>query len=229
MPALNFDSWDWRGAEEDYRRAITLNPNNAGAHDALGWLLDDIGRLEEGWKESQLAQQLDPNHNHLYYALYKRREYDRAIKLNLTMLESDPNSGYLHSQLYESYSAKGMYKEAVQHLEQVVILFGFPEEAPNLRRAFAASGYAGAMREWAKELERLYASNQVFMPVNLAATYAALGDKDRAFYWLKEGYKHRGRSSAGVDMADLKVYRGLDPLRSDPRFVDLVRRMGLPP
>jgi serine/threonine protein kinase/Tfp pilus assembly protein PilF len=226
---VRFDSWDWRGAEESYRRAIALNPNNAVAHEYLGDLLDDIGRLEEGWSEYQLAQQLDPNHNHLHYALYKRREYDRAIQLNLTMLESDPNNGYLHHQLYESYSAKGMYKEAVQQLEQAAILFGLPEEAPNLRRAFALSGYAGAMREWAKELEHLHATKQAFLPVNLAVTYAALGDKDRAFYWLEEGYKHRGQSSAGTDFSDLRVYRGLDPLRSDPRFADLLRRMGLPP
>ena len=226
---VRYASWDWRRAEESYRRAITLNPNNAGAHDDLSEILDDIGRLEEGWKESQIAQQLDPNHNHLYCALYHRGEYDRAIQFNLTMLESDPNSGYLHHQLYEAYAAKGMYKESVQHLEQVVILFGFPEEAPRLRRAFAASGYAGAMREWAKELEHLQATKQLFMPVNLAATYAALGDKDRAFFWLEEGYKRRGNYGAGVPLAELKVYRGLDPLRSDPRFADLLRRVGLPP
>jgi TolB-like protein len=167
LGGVRYDSWDWRGAEEGYRRAITLNPNNADADEFLGCLLDDIGRLEEGWKESQIAQQLDPNHNHLYDALYKRREYDRAIKLTWTMLEGDSNSGYLHHGLYQAYAAKGMYKEAVQHLEQGIILFGFPEEAPNLRRAFAVSGYAGAMREWARELEHLHATNQVFMPVNL--------------------------------------------------------------
>jgi len=79
------------------------------------------------------------------------------------MLEGDPNSGYLHYGLYAAYVAKGMYKEAVQHLEQGVILFGFPEEVPNLRRAFALSGYFGAVREWARELEHLHATNQLFM------------------------------------------------------------------
>ena len=224
-----FDSWDRRGAEESYRRAITLNPNNALAHDDLGWLLDDFERLEEGWKEAQIAQQLDPNHDHLYYALYKRREYDRAIKQLQTMLGNDPNNGLLHHQLYEAYTAKGMYKEAVQHLDRAAILYGLPELAPKLRRAFAVSGYAGAMREYAKELEHLHATKQIFWPVNLAAVYAALGDKDRAFYWLEEGYKRRGNFGSGVNLLDLKVYRGLDPLRSDPRFADLVSRMGLPP
>jgi len=65
LGVLRYDSWDWRGAEEGYRRAITLNRNNADAHEDLGSLLDDIGRLDEGWKEYQIAQQLDPNHNHI--------------------------------------------------------------------------------------------------------------------------------------------------------------------
>ena len=85
------------------------------------------------------------------------------------------------------------------------------------------------MREYAREQEHLHATKQLFTPVNVAATYAALGDKDRAFYWLEQGYKHRGSSGAGVPLMDLNTYRGLDPLRSDPRFADLLRRMGLPP
>ena len=85
------------------------------------------------------------------------------------------------------------------------------------------------MREYAKELEHLHSTNQLFAPVNVAATYAALGNKDRAFFWLEEGYKRRGNYGAGVPLAELNVYRGLDPLHSDPRFADLLRRMGLPP
>ncbi len=221
------DYWDWHGAEEDYRRALALNPNNADAHDGLGDLLDEIGRLDEGWKESQNAQQLDPNHDHLVYPLEKRHEYDRAIEVILTMLISDPNNGILHHQLYEAYSAKGMHKEAVEQLEQTFTLYGFPQVADKLRSAFAASGYMRAMREYAKELERLHATNQLFIPVNLAAVYAALGDKDRAFYWLERGSEHRG--NAGVNFSEIRVYPGLDPLRSDPRFNDLLRRIGLPP
>ena len=225
---VRYDFWDWRGAEEDYRRAIALNPSNADAHELLADLLDAMGQPDEAWKEYQIAQQLDPIHGHLQYALYKRHEYDQAIELNLTMLGSDPNNGYLHHQLYEFYSAKGMHKEAVEQLEQTYTLYGFPQVADKLRSAFAASGYMRAMREYAKELERLHATNQLFIPVNMAVTYAALGDKDRAFYWLEQGYKNRGNHTAGVDIAEITVHPGLDTLRSDPRFKDLLRRIGLP-
>jgi hypothetical protein len=84
------------------------------------------------------------------------------------------------------------------------------------------------MREYAKTLERLHMAKQAFMPLNIAAAYAASGDKDRAFYWLDEGYRHRGHPSAGVDFKEIGVYRGLDPLRADPRFKDLLHRMSLP-
>ena len=228
LGAMKTNSWDWTGAEEDLRRAIALNPNSAPAHVDLGFLLDDVGRLDEGWKEYQIAQQLDPHQDHLEYAYYKRQEYDEAIEAVLRMLGGDPNNGYLHHKLYETYIAKRMYKEAVQQLEQVVTLFGFPEEEVKLRQAYSASGYTGAMREYARELEYLNTTHQVFMPVNIAAVYAALGNKDRAFYWLEEGYKQRGHQSAGVPFSDVSVYRGLDPLRSDPRFKDLLHRMGLP-
>ncbi len=225
---LKGNSWDWAGAEKDYRRALALNPSNADAHDSLCGLLDDLGRLDAGWEECQIAQQLDPNHDHLEYTFYKRHDYDRAIEAVLTMLGSDPNNGTLHHQLYENYSAKGMYKEAIEQLERTVTLFGFPKTAVKLRRAYATSGYSGAMREYATELEHFYKTNQIFMPVNIATVYAALGDKDRAFYWLEQGYKRRGHCS-GVPIMEIKVYPGLDPLRSDPRFTDLLRRMGLAP
>lgn len=225
---VRYDFWDWRGAEEDYRRAIALNPSNADAHELLADLLDAMRQPDEAWKEYQIAQQLDPIHGHLQYALYKRHEYDQAIELNLTMLGSDPSNGYLHHQLYEFYSAKRMHKEAVEHLEQTYTLYGFPQVADKLRSAYAASGYMRAMREYAKELERLHATKQLFIPVNIAVTYAALGDKDRAFYWLEQGYKYRGNHIAGVYIAEITVHPGLDPLRSDPRFKDLVRRVGLP-
>ncbi len=226
---VRYDFWDWRGAEEDYRRAIALNPSNADAHELLAVLLDAMGQPDEAWKEYQIAQQLDPIQGHLQYALFKRHEYDQAIELNLTMLGSDPNNGYLHHQLYEFYSAKGMHKEAVQQLEQTYTLYGFPQVADKLRSAFAASGYMRAMREYGKELERLHTTKQLFIPVNMAVTYAALGDKDRAFYWLEQGYKNRGNHTAGVDIAEITVHPGLDTLRSDPRFKDLLRRIGLPP
>jgi TolB-like protein/DNA-binding winged helix-turn-helix (wHTH) protein len=224
---IKLDSWDWPGMEEEYRRAIDVNPNNASAHEKLGELLDAMGRLDEGLKECQIAQQLDPNQDHLSVALHDRREFDRSIEVKLIMLRKDPDNVLLHHNLYLGYEAKGMYTEAVQHLERACTLAGFPEVAVNLDRAFAVSGYKGAMRQYAKELEHLHATKQIFLPVNLAGVYAILGDKDRAFYWLEQAYKHSRGS--GIYLWMMKSYVALEPLHSDPRFKDLVHRIGLPP
>ena len=221
------DSWDWRGMEEDYRRAIELNPNNTWARRELGEFLDALGRLDEGLKECQIAQQLDPNHDMLSGALYDRREFDRSNEVLLIMLRNEPDNAVVHHNLYLGYEATGMYKDAIQHLERAVALVGFPEVAVNLDKAFALSGYRGAMREYARALEHLQATKQIFLPVNLAGVYATLGDKDRAFYWLERAYKYG--PGLGIRLWYMKLYVALEPLHSDPRFKSLVHRIGLPP
>src|SRR5215469_17436423 len=119
-----------------------------------------------------------------------------------------------------------MYKDAVQHLERAAALVGFPQVAINVHKAFAISGYRGAMQEYAKQLEHLHATKQFFLPVNLAGVYATLGNKDRAFYWLEQAYKHG--PGVGIPLWTIKLYHALDPLHSDPRFQDLIRRIRLP-
>lgn len=225
---IRCDFWDWSEGEQDYRRALSLNPNDGVAHEHLGWLLDALGRLDEGWEEAQIAQQLDPHEEHLEPALDNRHEYDQIIQHIETMLEADPENGTLHHMLYEGYVGKGMYKEAVEQLAQAVALFGNPETAAKLRETFAVSGYKGTMRAYAEGLERLHVTKQVFAPINLAGAYAAAGDKDRAFYWLEQAYKDRGRAIFALSMIFLNTDPGLDPLRSDPRYKDLLRRIGLP-
>jgi hypothetical protein len=83
------------------------------------------------------------------------------------------------------------------------------------------------MKEWARALEKMQAAKQGFFPENLAAAYAAIGDKDRAFYWLEQGYEHRDLVSHDWGLTILKVDPLLAQLRSDPRFGDLLRRVGL--
>jgi TolB-like protein/DNA-binding winged helix-turn-helix (wHTH) protein/Tfp pilus assembly protein PilF len=226
---LKLNAWDWYGSEEEYRRAIALNPNNAHAHDDLGELLDDTGRLDEGWREYQIAQELDPNNDHLSDALDRQGQHERAIAMLQMMLKRYPDNGYLHLSLYRDYVKKGMHKEAIQELEKTANLFGFPKPASRIHHAFVSSGYRGAMRQFAWELEDLAATKQAFVPVNLAEVYATLGDKDRAFYWLEQAYADRDLHAASTDLGleRLNTEFLLDPLRSDPRFQDLVRRVGL--
>jgi eukaryotic-like serine/threonine-protein kinase len=226
LALIKWTLWDWPGSEQDYRRVLVLNPNNAQAHDMLASVLDATGRLDDGLKEFRIAQELDPNHDHLAQALYQRGQFDRAIEIFQRATERDPTDGGIHYALALAYAQKGLYKDYVAEMRTMAPLFGLPELSGRLQRAYAKSGYQGALRQWAKELESLAAHRQAYYPGALAQAYAALGDKDRAFYWLDQYSQHRDLASA-----DPTIYFKTDPwfasLRSDPRFADFLRHAGL--
>jgi TolB-like protein/DNA-binding winged helix-turn-helix (wHTH) protein/Tfp pilus assembly protein PilF len=221
--------WDWPSAEKEYRRAIALNPNNASAHKSLGDFLSMMGRLDEALKEYQLTQERDPTQDYLSSIIYLRGDHDRAIELLRKDLEIHPDEGWNHLTLHRWLAVKGMHKESVQEMEKGLTLFGFPEIAARVHLAFASSGYKAAMLEAAKQFERLQAKNKVFFPMTLAQLYAGIGDKDRAFYWMEQAYEHRDRIGGDFGLELVRFEPMLDPLRSDPRFDDLMRRVGLPP
>lgn len=223
-----FEDWEWARAEEEYRRSIALNPNNAGAHNLLGDSLDVVGQMDEGWREHEIAQELDPNQDHLSWALTRRGEYDRAIELLLKLADNHPEDGLVHWQLARNYAQKRMYKEWVQELGIVTTLFGFPEIGRRVNRAFDLEGYPGALRRWAGEVERLGTNEQGYFPGVLAETYAELGDKDHAFYWLDQGCKHHHMAISDPALEWVKVDPGFASLQSDPRFKDVLRCMELP-
>jgi TolB-like protein/DNA-binding winged helix-turn-helix (wHTH) protein len=224
-------SWDWRGAEEEYHRAVALNPSSFDAHASLANLLLSEGRVDDSIREAEIAQSLDSTWNILSDILYAAREYDRAIELDKALLLKDPDNGYFHGGLYNYYAAQGMHKESVEEGEKALTLMGLSEEAAHVHQALAVSGFRGAMREIANVLEQLAARKELFSPVNAAAAYARLGDKDRAFYWLEQAYIHRDVQSLAVDdnLSQINVNPTFDGLHSDPRFKDLLRRMRLPP
>jgi TolB-like protein/DNA-binding winged helix-turn-helix (wHTH) protein/tetratricopeptide (TPR) repeat protein len=224
---IRWMNFDWPGAEQEYRQAVALNPNSASAHEGLGYLLGAIGRLDEGLHEATIAQELDPNEGHLDTILEWRGEYDRAIELDQKIVGSHPDETIVHYQLYRLYAAKGTHQEAIEELVRATNLWGWSDLGSTLHHAFSTSGYQGAMKEWAKALEKMQAAKQAFAPENLAAAYAAIGDRDRAFYWLEQGYEHRERVSHDWGLQILKVDPLLAPLHSDPRFGDLLRRVGL--
>jgi TolB-like protein/DNA-binding winged helix-turn-helix (wHTH) protein len=221
--------WDWPSAEKEYRRAIGLNPNNAWAHRELGDFLSMMGRLDEALKENQIAQERDPTRDYLSLIVYLRGDHDHAIELLRSEIESHPDEGWDHLTLHRWLAVNGMHKESVQELEKALALFGFPEIAARVHRAFASSGYKAALQEAAKQFEQLQATNEVFFPMTIAQLYAGMGDKDRAFYWLEQAYRHRDRIGGDFGLELVRLEPMLDPLRSDPRFDDLMRRVGLPP
>jgi serine/threonine-protein kinase len=159
--------------------------------------------------------------------LYLRGEYDRSIAQLQRMVDTSPDVAYVHWFLSQAYEQRGMDAESAQELGKSMTLFGFPEISVHLNRAFATAGWRGAQRQWAKELEQLMATKQGYFPGVLAEAYTQLGEKDQAFYWLEEGWKHRRLADADPILQFVKVDPSFAPLRSDPRFKDLLRHFGL--
>jgi tetratricopeptide (TPR) repeat protein len=225
------DKWgdlDWFGAEKEYRKALALSPNDATAHDDFCEFLSEMGRLDEGLKECQIAQELDPNYDHMAGILYKRGECHHAISILRLMIERHSNDGGLHFMLFQCYVQKQNGKEAIEELERFLVLYGLSNSAARIHDVFATSGFRPAMVQWTKEMENLQANKEFYLPVNLADAYAVLGDNDHALYWLGQAVEHRGMIAAGLPATWLGSDPALAPLRSDPRFKDLVRRIGLP-
>jgi TolB-like protein/DNA-binding winged helix-turn-helix (wHTH) protein len=224
----DFCDWNWQGAEEESRRAISSNPNNASAHEWLAESLDVRGRLEEGWKEHQIAQELDPNRDHLSLALYNRGRFDEAIASLQRRVKIQPNDTTTHWFLSQNYQRKGMYREWAEELARMLALQGLPDLGERGLRAFATSGYVGAQRVYAKSLEEMMEKKQGYFPGVLAQVYVALGDKDRALYWLSVGISHRQMAISDPVLVSVKIDPAFEPLRSDSRFENLLGSMGLP-
>jgi len=208
-----------------------LNPNSVDGHLYLAWFLEGTGRLSDALKEYELAQELDPKEDHLSKGLAAQGKYDEAIGLMRRALIIDPDDGYLHYELADIYAKKGDYKDWLREQQRSVVLFGSPELVVPLGDAFAKAGYRGAMQVLAADLERLQVQQRIYMPIRLAEVYTALGDEERAFYWLEDAYNHYrlGYSdSADGGMMWLKGDPWFAPLRSDDRFNNLAWRVGLP-
>jgi tetratricopeptide (TPR) repeat protein len=191
-------------------------------------LLSRLGRLDESLKECEIAQELDPNHDHMFDILVIRRECDRRIPLLKRWIDLYPNEFVEHEELAHCYWMKGMLKEAEEEAERAWILLGSKEMAARIHEGFATAGLKGSLRASAEGIEELASKKQAFLPMNAADVYAQLGNKDRAFYWLDQAYQHPELANVYEGLTNLKTDPWLDPLRSDPRYKDLLRRVGLP-
>ena len=223
---LNYD-WDWSAAETEFRRGIELNPNSANAHHWYSHYLMAMGRTNESLAESKRALELDQLslilNTHLGWHYFMAHQFDLAIEQLRKTIEMDPNYGLAHWYLGLAYEQSAMYAQAAAELRTAKDLLkkNVGIEA-GIGRVDALSGKRAEAEKVIDELKDL--SKQIYVSsYHIASIYASLGDKDRAFEWLQGAYKERSDS-----LVYLKVDPKMDSLRSDPRFTDLVRRVGLP-
>ena len=220
---IEFIEWNWAAAGQEFKRAIELSPNLAKAHRYYSEYLNITGHADESMKEAEQTNALNPSDDQLAWNFYVRRQFDRFIEFKRSDIERRAFGPMAYYDLGYGYERNGMYPEAVSAWEQAMDGFGYKQSAEALRRGYSAGGFKGAMREWAATDEALYKKGEAIYPSQLAYIYGILGEKDRAFLWFEKSYEEHTS-----DMPFLQVDPTYDDLRSDPRFADLERRVGLP-
>jgi serine/threonine-protein kinase len=228
-----FNNFDWAGAEKELKRALELDPNSSEANSAYFQYLSGVGRVDEALLYAIRADELNPEAipaGLLPYAYFVARQYDKAIELYRKQIEKSPGLAHAHILLGEAYVAKGMVEEGVAMMQKGVALDAdlakTPERwdrYPMLAYAYAVTGRRGEALKILDAQKRL-AKQRYVSPLNFLIIYTGLGDKDRAFEWLEKGIEQRTRLIYRV-----KIRPMFDPLRSDPRYAELLRRMNLEP
>ena len=217
-------AWEWADAEREYKRAIELNPNLALAHRWYAAYLRLMGRHEQAIAEISRARELDPLspgvNATVGYVLSSARRYDQAITALKRTIDLDPKYPYAHLFFGHTYAAQGKYAEAVAAYTRTIAL-GLDTPATQIHLG-AASAHAGDRTRALAILQQLQSSKAHVSAAELAILLTALGERERAFASLEQAYHARD-----IQLQYLGVEPGLDPLRSDPRFADLVRRVGL--
>jgi Tfp pilus assembly protein PilF len=224
------NDWDMKGAEEEFKRAAELAPGNANIHLWYGNFLVQGGRIDESMAEMKTAKSLDPLSPILgalaATPLLASRQYDQAIKELQKVQELDPNSPAPRIYLQPAYEGKGDFSNAIQVGREEALAFGQnPQEvskrAEVLRRAYAGAGPRGY---WQTQLDFLKADwkKSPGDPYSFAPLYAHLGDRDETFHWLEKAYQQHSQEMT----LSLLTEPAFDSFRSDPRFQDLLRRIG---
>lgn len=219
--------WNWAEAEKDFKRAIELNPNYSVAHHWYGdGYLALVGRNDEMIAELRKAHELDPLSLIIDVDLAKRLCYagkhDEAIEMLRKILEADPTFMQAHYYLSQCFAMEKSYPQAIAELEKMGPLDVNPKATAWLGRIYALTGRRKEALQIIDEL-RQKSQRTYIDPTFIAPIYIALGEKDRGFEWLERAYNERS-----PNLLSLKLEAAYDPIRSDPRFADLVRRVGIP-
>ncbi len=225
MIAMNYD-WNWAEAERQYREAIALNPNYATAHHWYAEYLALMGRFDEGLAEIQVAEGLDPlsviiscDHGVI---LFLGRQYDSAIVQFRKTLEMDPDFVDARSTLLLAELQKGTFSpQNVAELERLQAADDSLQVSADLVYAYAFAGRRAEAQKLLQELRPVAKRRHVESTV-MVTGYLGLGDNEQALDWLEKEYPEHS-----TGLTSLKVHPLYDPLRSDPRFLELMRRVGL--
>jgi eukaryotic-like serine/threonine-protein kinase len=217
-------SWKWQLAEQEVRRALELNPNLAIAHLYYGECFDSQGRVDDALVEHKRALELDPASQTFNQTLcemyYSAREYNKSVQQCLKVVDMYPDVSMPHDALSAAYAQKRIYDKALQEYQRSLTLQGESELSAAMGRAYAAKGWEGVLRKQIEVYQKR--DSKAYDPVAVATSYASLGEKDKAFFWLERAYdEHAG-------LVFIKTEPEFDDLRSDPRYTDLLRRIGLP-
>lgn len=218
--AMTLD-WDWSKAAAEFQRALELNPNSATSHEKYAFFLARTGDTQQAIAEIERSIDLDPVSGSTFHSegfiYYIARQYDRALDVTRTVRNlriNVPDWGFLQGAIY---AEKHMYPESIAAFQKAG---NGPYVLGHLGNAYARAGNVNAAREATTRLQTSVQQNGVGR-YEIALIYAGLGDKDQAFDWLEKSYR-----AHDVGLIYLKVDPCLDPLRSDPRFEDLMRRVG---
>jgi TolB-like protein/DNA-binding winged helix-turn-helix (wHTH) protein len=222
---LDLYDWDWESAEKEYRRAIALNPGYATAYHWYAWHLIVMGRNDEGIAELRKAESLDPLSliisADLADALCIAHFYDKSVQQSRKTLEMDPNFAVAHYELGQAFEQKRMLNEAIEEFKRSIELSGGDDTFDaNLAYAYAISVRKEEAMKIVRDLEERQSQNSS-IDASIGLVYLGLGDKDQAMIWLNKAYQARFNPS-------ILVRPAFDSLRSDARFQDLLRRIGLP-
>jgi tetratricopeptide (TPR) repeat protein len=221
--------WNWGAAEREFKRALELNPNSANAHKQYSYYLFMMGRNGEGLTEIKRALELDPlnlNYNDNLAGAYETMgQRDLAVEKYRKIFEIDPNYPASHFNFSTTYLNTGKYDLWLEEWKKGATLAQDPEEmaiADQVAKIYAQSGFRAALVRNV-ELRKQLAARRYDDPANIGYLYALLDDKEQAFAWLEKAYADKS-----VALSFIKANHAMDALRSDPRYLDLLKRMGLP-
>ena len=225
LAIVHWLSLEFSAAEPEYQRAAELNPNFQNAPEAYSNYLVSMGRFSEAMEQARRGLELDPlslySNIQVAAVFAAQRDCDKAIAQAQKTLEIDANFGLAYEVLAGCYEAKGMYDKSIEAGARELILFGAPEAAAELKRVYATTSIKG-VRLWYIR-QNSDPAKPGYNPTSVAANYALLGDKYNAFVWLEKAYEQRAS-----ELIFLKTGREWENLRSDPRYADLLRRIGFP-